>query len=69
MVRASFSKCTVSSRAFARGLRWWSLVAAHSDLHFPQQRRSALAVVPGTICWDWLQMRGMENPKGFGFYL
>jgi hypothetical protein len=28
----------------------------------PQRRRSALAVAPGTICWDWLQMRGGEKP-------
>jgi hypothetical protein len=26
-------------------------------------------VVPGTICWEWLQMCGVKNPKGFGLYL
>jgi hypothetical protein len=69
MARVSFSKCTVSSLAFARGLRWWSLTAARLDLLSPQRRQCVLAVVPGTICWEWLQMCGVKNPKGFGFYL
>jgi hypothetical protein len=69
MVRASFSKCTVSSLAFAQGLRWWSLTAVHSDLLSPQRRQCVLEVVPGMICWEWLQMCGVKNPKGFGFYL
>jgi hypothetical protein len=21
------------------------------------------------ICWEWLRMRKVKNPKGFGFYL
>jgi hypothetical protein len=21
------------------------------------------------ICYEWLQVRGVKNPKGFGFYL
>jgi hypothetical protein len=21
------------------------------------------------ICWEWLQLRRVKNPKGFGFYL
>jgi hypothetical protein len=69
MARASFSKCTVFSLAFARGLRWWSMMAARLDLHSSQQRQCTLAVVPGSICWEWLQMRGVKNPKGFGLYL
>jgi hypothetical protein len=23
----------------------------------------------GSICFEWLRMWGMKNPKGFGFYL
>jgi hypothetical protein len=26
-------------------------------------------VVLGTICSEWLQVRGVKHPKGFGFYL
>jgi hypothetical protein len=39
------------------------------DLHSPQRQQCALAVVPGSICWEWLQRRRVRNPKGFGFYL
>jgi hypothetical protein len=59
----------VSSLAFARGLWRWFPVAVRSDLLSPQRRQCALAVVSGTIYWEWLQMRGVNNPKGFGFYL
>jgi hypothetical protein len=50
MARASFSKCTVSSLAFARELWQWFPVAARSDLRSPQRRQCALVVVSGTIC-------------------
>jgi hypothetical protein len=44
MVRASFSKCTGFSLAFARGLRRWLPAAARLDLRFPLGRQLALAV-------------------------
>jgi hypothetical protein len=43
--------------------------AARLDLNSPQRRQCALAVVPGSIYWEWLRMRGVKNPKGFRFYL
>jgi hypothetical protein len=65
-VTASSSKCTVSSRAFARGLPRWLSLAAHSDL---QRRWRALAAILAKIYLKWLQLRWVKNPKGFGFYL
>jgi hypothetical protein len=44
---ASSSKCTVSSRAFARGLLWWLPTAAHSDLRSTQRWRYAPVVILG----------------------
>jgi hypothetical protein len=44
---ASSSKCTVSSRAFARGLLRWLSTAAHSDLRFTQRRQRALVAISG----------------------
>jgi hypothetical protein len=38
---------------------------AHSD----QQRRRALVAILVKIYLKWLQLRGVKNPKGFGFYL
>jgi hypothetical protein len=66
---ASSSKCTGSSRAFARGLPRWLSLAACSDLHFTQRRRRALVVISGQDVFEWLQLRRVKNPKGFGFYL
>jgi hypothetical protein len=66
MVKASFSKYTASSRAFARGLLWQLWVTARLDL---RQRRRALEVDLVQIYSKWLQQRWVENPKGFGFYL
>jgi hypothetical protein len=66
MATASSSKCTASSRAFARGLLRWLWMAAHSDL---QLRRCAMAVILAKIYSKWLQLRRVNNPKGFGFYL
>jgi hypothetical protein len=43
MVRASFSKCSGSSLAFARGLRRWLLAAVCVDLRFPARWQCALA--------------------------
>jgi hypothetical protein len=63
---ASFSKCTTSSRAFARGLLWLLWVAARLD---PQRRRRALEENLAKIYSKWIQQRWVENPKGFGFYL
>jgi hypothetical protein len=63
---ASTSKCTASSRAFARGLLWWLWTAAHSDL---QRQRRALAAILAKIYLKWLQLHGVKNPKGFVFYL
>jgi hypothetical protein len=61
MARASFSRCTVSSRAFAQGLRRWLPTATRLDLNSPQRRQCALAVVPGLIYWEWLRMRGVKT--------
>jgi hypothetical protein len=44
MARASFSKCTRFSLAFARGLRWWLPVAARLDLRSSLRWQCALAV-------------------------
>jgi hypothetical protein len=66
MAKASFSKCTTSSRAFAWGLLWQLWVAVHLDL---LRRRIALEVNLAQIYSKWLQQRWVENPKGFGFYL
>jgi hypothetical protein len=55
-----------SSRAFAQGLLRWLWTAAHSDL---QRRRRALAAILAKIYLKWLQLCGVKNPKGFGFYL
>jgi hypothetical protein len=58
----------VSSRAFARGLQWWLPTMACSDL-----QSSQVVVYTGGDFWldplEWLRMRGVKNPKGFGFYL
>jgi hypothetical protein len=43
MVRASFSKYSGFSLAFARGLRRWLLVVARLDLQFPLRWQCALA--------------------------
>jgi hypothetical protein len=43
MVRASFSKYSGFSLAFARGLRRWLLAAARLDLRFPLWWQCALA--------------------------
>jgi hypothetical protein len=66
MVKASFSKYTASSRAFARGLLWKLWVVACLDL---LRRRRALEVDLAQIYSKWLQQRWVKNPKGFGFYL
>jgi hypothetical protein len=42
--RASFSKCTGFSLAFARGLRRWLLAAVRLDLQSPLRWQCALAV-------------------------
>jgi hypothetical protein len=51
MVKASFSKYTVSSRAFTRGLLWKLWVAARLDL---LRRRRALEVDLAQIYSKWL---------------
>jgi hypothetical protein len=65
MVMVSFSKCTASSRAFARGILWQLWVAARLDL----QRRRVLEEISAKIYSKWLQQQWVKNPKGFGFYL
>jgi hypothetical protein len=65
-VTVSSSKCTASSRAFARGLLRWLWTAAHSDL---QWRRRVLAAILAKIYLKWLELRRLKNPKGFVFYL
>jgi hypothetical protein len=51
-MKASFSKYTVSSRAFARGKLWKLWVAARLDL---LRRRRALEVDLAQIYSKWLQ--------------
>jgi hypothetical protein len=34
-----------------------------------QRRQCVLVAISSPICWEWLRMRGVKNPKGFGFYL
>jgi hypothetical protein len=34
-----------------------------------QWRLCALVAIFSPIRWEWLRMRGVKNPKGFGFYL
>jgi hypothetical protein len=52
MAMASFSKCTTSSRAFARGLLWQLWVAVRLDL---QRRRRVLEETLAKIYSKWLQ--------------
>jgi hypothetical protein len=51
---ASFSKCTASSRASARGLLWQLWVAARLDL---QQRRHAQIYSNGYNSNEWKTLR------------
>jgi hypothetical protein len=66
---ASFSKCTGSSRAFARGLLRWLSAAAHLDLLFTQRWRRALTAIAGQDLFGMATTAWVKNPKGFGFYL
>jgi hypothetical protein len=66
MATASSSKCTASSRASLGGYSGGS-----------RRRRTQIYNGGGVrwrrflakICWKWLRLRGVKNPKGFGFYL
>jgi hypothetical protein len=51
------------------GAQWWFPAAAHLDLRSTQRRQCALVAIPCQICWEWLQLHQVKNPKGFGFYL
>jgi hypothetical protein len=66
---ASFSKCTGSSHAFARGLLRWVSPAAHSDLFFTQRWRRALMAISAQDLFGMATTAWVKNPKGFGFYL
>jgi hypothetical protein len=68
MVRASFSKCSGFSLAFARGLRRW-LLAVRVDLRFPTRWQCALAAASKQDLFRVAAVRGVKNPKGFGIYL
>jgi hypothetical protein len=57
MVRASFSKYSGFSLAFARGLQRW-LLAARLDLRFPLTWQCALRWILGEIYYKWLQVWG-----------
>jgi hypothetical protein len=68
--RASFSRCTGFSLAFARGLWRWLPMAAHLDLRSALRWQCALAAdsrqdLLGMATSAW----GEKNPKCFGFYL
>jgi hypothetical protein len=69
MVRASFSKNNGFSLAFARELRWWLLSVARLDLRSTLRWQCALRQILGEISYEWLQVYGVRNPKGFRFYL
>jgi hypothetical protein len=69
MVRASFSKCTRSLLAFAQGLQCCLSAAARLDLRSTLRWQCALAWILGEIFSEWLQVCGVKNPKGCGFYL
>jgi hypothetical protein len=69
MVRASFSKYSRFSLAFARGLRRWLLVAVRLDLQFPPRWQCALAADSLRDLLRMVASVGVKNPKGFGFYL
>jgi hypothetical protein len=55
---ASFSKCTASSRASARGLLWQLWVAARLDL---QQRRHAQIYSNGYNSDEWKTLRVLAS--------
>jgi hypothetical protein len=58
MVMASFSKCTASSRASARGLLWQLWVAARLDL---QRRRHAQIYSDGYSSDEWKTLRVLAS--------
>jgi hypothetical protein len=66
---ASSSKSRGSSLAFARGLRWWKVVAARVDFQSLalQQKQQGMETRIDLI--KRLLLQGMKNPKGFGIYL
>jgi hypothetical protein len=55
---ASFSKCTASSRASARGLLWQLWVAARLDL---QRRRHAQIYSNGYSSDEWKTLRVLAS--------
>jgi hypothetical protein len=65
----SSSKSRESSLASARGLRWWQVVAARTDLLFlaRQQRRQRRET--RLDLFKRLLLGRMKNPKGFDVYL
>jgi hypothetical protein len=67
--KASSSKYTGSSLAFARGLHWWQEAAARVDLQATERQQWFGWLASTLDLFPQLQMWGMENPKGFGLYL
>jgi hypothetical protein len=66
---ASSSKCTGSSLASARGLRWWRAAAARVDFRSKSRQQKQQWKETWMDLFTWLLLRGMKNPKGFVVYL
>jgi hypothetical protein len=69
MEMASASKCTGSSLASARGLRWWRAAAARVDLQSTAREQEQQWMDTRMDPIQQLLLTGMKNPKGFGVYL
>jgi hypothetical protein len=67
--KASSSKYTGSSIAFAWGLHRWQAAAARVDLQATERQQWLGWLASRLDLFPQLQMWGMENPKGFGLYL
>jgi hypothetical protein len=69
MVRASFSKYSGFSLAFSQGLRRRLLAAGSWVYDFHLGGSVHWRRILGEIYYEWLQVCGVKNHKGFGFYL
>jgi hypothetical protein len=69
MGKASSSKYTGSSLAFARRLYRWQPAVARVDLQATKWQQWLGWLASMLDLFPQLQIWGMENPKGFGLYL
>jgi hypothetical protein len=67
--KASSSKYTGSSLAFAQGLYRWQAAAVRVDLQATVRQQWLGWLDSWLDLYPHLRMWGMENPKGFGLYL